>query len=583
MSGTANVIGKVLISQDRPATATEFYIAILKPEALEVGTYVVVEDPQLGELLCIVESVEYAKRSLSLDAYIEANMLFQGITPSQPPEIYMFAKVRVIARERNVKRPPISGSDVRLIKPEDVNHLMARDIPENKRVLMGFIKGYTNDGSSWIPVYGHSDYICGPEGAHVNISGLTGLAAKTSYAVFLAYSILAQSLKEGVHTAIILFNVKRGDLLRLHRVLNLPQDQNLKLENIKQMLENWARRVGVSEEKCKELFEMWQLAIKDGVDPSRFHVRYFTYRNDPYLSDPQYLQGYNDIIWYRYGLGDLEVEDLITALYRPNELGLERQIGTLYTYFEEARSSGLYPDRLSFDDMLRDFRTFANYYNRSAYARAVSSGRCSRARVELDEWHQATVAAIYRRLRAFLSRAQRVILPNRARGYPITVNHILPNALHVIQLYGLDDSEKRLVVNVVLKEIARGLEQRNMPSDISRVCIIADELNKYAPKRESPIKEQLIDIAARGRDIRLSLIGIEQFASDIDEEIYGNCGTKVVGRSEVGEVNKEIYGYLGREFRSIAPSLEKGEALLFHPLYPTPFVIRFPVPLHHIL
>jgi len=567
-------VGKVLISQDRPATATEFYIAILRQEAVEVGTYVVVEDPLLGKILCIVENVEYVKRGLSHDAYTEASMMARGVSPAQPPEIYMYAKARVIAREREVKRPPTSGSDVRLAELTDVDCLMARSVPSNKRVLMGFMKGYAN-GSSWIPVYGHSDYICGPEGAHVNISGLTGLAAKTSYAVFLAYSILAQGLREGIPTSVILFNVKRGDLLRLHKVHDLPQD----LDSIKQRLEEWAGRVGVGKEKCAELFEMWQLAINDGVDPRRFRVKYFTYDNDPYLTDPRYLGGYSNIVFYSYGLGDLDVEDLITALYRPGELGQERQIGTLYTYLDEARTGRLYPNHLTFEDMLHDFSIFKRYYNREAYDRAIRRGR-NRARVELDDWHQATVAAIYRRVRAFLSRARRVINHNNAQGTPITSSHVEPGTVHVIQLYGLDESEKRLVVNAVLKEVARGLEQGSMPSRIERVCIIADELNKYAPKRESPIKEQLVDIAARGRDIRLSLIGIEQFASDIDEEIYGNCGTKVVGRAEVGEISKEIYRYLGSEFRSIAPRLEKGEVLLFHPIYPAPFVIRFPVPLH---
>ena len=32
-----------------------------------------------------------------------------------------------------------------------------------------------------------SKYLIGPEGAHLNISGISGLAAKTSYAMFLLY------------------------------------------------------------------------------------------------------------------------------------------------------------------------------------------------------------------------------------------------------------------------------------------------------------------------------------------------------------------------------------------------------------
>lgn len=34
-----------------------------------------------------------------------------------------------------------------------------------------------------------AQFILGPEGAHLNISGISGLAAKTSYAMFLMKSI----------------------------------------------------------------------------------------------------------------------------------------------------------------------------------------------------------------------------------------------------------------------------------------------------------------------------------------------------------------------------------------------------------
>lgn len=36
-----------------------------------------------------------------------------------------------------------------------------------------------------LPVNLNSKFIIGPEGAHLNISGISGLASKTSYAMFL--------------------------------------------------------------------------------------------------------------------------------------------------------------------------------------------------------------------------------------------------------------------------------------------------------------------------------------------------------------------------------------------------------------
>ena len=61
-----------------------------------------------------------------------------------------------------------------------------------------------------------SRYLIGPEGAHLNISGISGLAAKTSYAMFLMKAIqdrcLNEDLEVGNDVAFVIFNVKGKDL-----------------------------------------------------------------------------------------------------------------------------------------------------------------------------------------------------------------------------------------------------------------------------------------------------------------------------------------------------------------------------------
>src|SRR5712692_3721328 len=56
-------------------------------------------------------------------------------------------------------------------------------------------------------------YVLGPESAHVNISGISGLATKTSYAMFLLQSILQKI--DSSEVAVIIMNVKHGDLLKV--------------------------------------------------------------------------------------------------------------------------------------------------------------------------------------------------------------------------------------------------------------------------------------------------------------------------------------------------------------------------------
>jgi hypothetical protein len=69
-------------------------------------------------------------------------------------------------------------------------------------------------------------YVLGPESAHVNISGISGLATKTSYAMFLLQAIL-QNTPNPETIAVIILNVKQADLLQIDRRPDqaLPPDQ----------------------------------------------------------------------------------------------------------------------------------------------------------------------------------------------------------------------------------------------------------------------------------------------------------------------------------------------------------------------
>jgi hypothetical protein len=65
------------------------------------------------------------------------------------------------------------------------------------------------------PCFLDARYLLGPEGAHMNIFGISGLATKTSYVMFLLAAAL-QRYAEADKTAVILLNVKHDDLLHIH-------------------------------------------------------------------------------------------------------------------------------------------------------------------------------------------------------------------------------------------------------------------------------------------------------------------------------------------------------------------------------
>ena len=146
-----------------------------------------------------------------------------------------------------------------------------------------------------------------------------------------------------------------------------------------------------------------------------------------------------------------------------------------------------------------------------------------------------------------------------------------------------------LVFYNILSRLARKLEEFKIQRDqgqavpLDAVIVFVDELNKFAPSGRTygrGLKEQIVDIAARGRSIGLILFGAEQFASAIDKEVYGNCSSHFVGRTDHVELADRAYRWLSRDLSFIASTLPKGTLLCKHALFTRPLLLRFPRPLH---
>src|SRR5262249_45182410 len=76
--------------------------------------------------------------------------------------------------------------------------------------------GMTRTGE---PVFANLEFLDATRGAHASISGVSGVATKTSYATFLLYSLFHSGTLglDAANTKAIVFNVKGEDLLWLAR------------------------------------------------------------------------------------------------------------------------------------------------------------------------------------------------------------------------------------------------------------------------------------------------------------------------------------------------------------------------------
>jgi len=135
-------------------------------------------------------------------------LVADGVLPAQTVEAAEISTTRV---EPETFVPPLPGAAVRRAVGAERDHALMFDAMERKLPI-----GVGRDG---MPVYANVDFLDGTRGAHVNISGVSGVATKTTYATFLLYSMFRSGVlgAEATNTKALIFNVKGEDLLWLDK------------------------------------------------------------------------------------------------------------------------------------------------------------------------------------------------------------------------------------------------------------------------------------------------------------------------------------------------------------------------------
>lgn len=189
--------------------------------------------------------------------------------------------------------------------------------------------------------------------------------------------------------------------------------------------------------------------------------------------------------------------------------------------------------------------------------------------------------------RAVQTRQTGIFVGSRARSEILLRNELINikgGFTYVIDIAKLADDEQTLVFGDILRTIysvkAEALEERTEDSDVpGKIIIFVDELNKYAPTGSgSPITQQVLDVAERGRSLGVILISAQQFMSAVHPRVTGNSATKIIGRTGSSEVNSPDYRFLDQDIRGAVTRLTKGELLISHAIYRQPVKIIFPMP-----
>jgi hypothetical protein len=565
-------IGKASATEREPNSSEEFSFW-LGPEEI-VNPFDIVEAEQMAGtrtfgLVTNIKQITDAPSHLS--NYISSDFGSTDATPQTLRQGVNVAEVSVLANydPSELKRYPMgiympvqSESPVCFADEAGIHVALGidkmfeyeKEYKEKVTIPAGLI-GMSN--GTKVRVYLDKRYVLGPEGSHVNIAGISGLATKTSYAMFLIQSILQTVGAKDI--AVILLNVKQNDLL----VIDKP-------------------RKGMKPEE----HDLWDFL---GLRPQPFdNVRYLL----PWGKDTQttglpncFGEPPDQFQTYAYSL-----EDVVGNRASPGPgLGLLIRVpdpwDTLGALIGEIQQGILNNEKT-----WQNVRTWDNLLNGLPLMDKGIPQRLNQGQVAAS-----SVGRFIRILRRVVKNRQSGLFveqrpPRRAANLGDEIRNIQGGQTTVVDIAKLTDEERALVFGHIIQEVygmyaeATIDERGDLPK---RVIIFVDELNKYAPARrgegESSILEYVLDIAARGRSLGVVLLSAEQFMSEVHGQVIGNCATKVIGRSDSSELADAAYRFIAQDVKAHLTRLDKGELLLSHPIYRQPVKIEFPRPAYQAI
>jgi DNA helicase HerA-like ATPase len=536
MSASEAPVGRVLGTAD--ATPLQFWVAVAPGSYLQLDDVVVTKRELPDREPVTIAGVVTAVRARHEGAQFESDVfaIADGMLPAQVQEAAEITTTRV---EPELYVPPMPGTLVHRAAGEERSRALYFDRMEQPVPL-----GVGRDG---VPVYLNFEFLNGQRGAHVSISGISGVATKTSFATFLLYSVFRSGVLggEAANTKALIFNVKGEDLLFLdHPNTRLTEST----------VDAYAK-LGLT---AAPFPDVAVYAPPRAGDPS----------GTPDVSSR--LSGVDSFYWT---LEEFCAQRLLPYVFA--DADDEKQ---QYTMVVHAVTAHLARVAVPADGgVVVDGVRLGSYPDFVDFVVAQLNDEATRMLWAGSAVGLGTVNAFARRLIGSKKDLSRLIRGELPHDRPHGINTAESAQVTVVDLHNLPDRAQRFVVGVTLKTEFERKEKAGSAKPL--LFVVLDELNKYAPREgTSPIKEILLDIAERGRSLGVVLIGAQQTASEVERRIVANSAIRVVGRLDPAEAGRPEYGFLPPAQRARALIAKPGTMFVGQPELPVPLVVEFPFP-----
>lgn len=563
---SSTVIGRVLATEKHPTTIDDFTFwtdpeLILNPfDIVKVQhvnnsfSYGVIED-----IAHITDAASFLTNFISSDfgdVMAEENTLRVGMN-------YVTAKV--VCNTENIYIPLQSNAKVMLATADEINYALGLNDIRNPLVC-GYLEMYAGTKGCekvTLPVNLNSKFIIGPEGAHLNISGISGLASKTSYAMFLLKAIQDSYMKKDPQNededsvAFVLFNVKGKDLLAIDQINDFSDARNP--EQARKDTFAKYEQLGLAAEPFKNVKYYYPYSI-----PKTRHWN--TYMTPEEVADNIKKKKAKKFKYiYKY---DKENLDLMFANIDDSTQTME----SIISYIMSGQGK------------------FNNVGDWQDFLEAVKEKCSSETSGKDKEIPVASWRKFYRIINKSITDNKifaRDISGDEETRIGDALKYIKKNEVHVIDIAKLSEDKQAYVFGDAIRTIYdlqlgqyAGEEGVTPPS---RIVIFIDELNKYASKetpKNSPILRQVLDVAERGRSLGVVLFAAEQFRSAIHDRVTGNCSTHAYGRTNSIEVTKSDYKSIPSVYKTMMTRLKQGEYIIQNPIFRSLLNIKFPKPIY---
>ena len=542
-------VGRVVATELKPATPHQFHFWTATETTIGIGAIVRVGEEGRGKgeegrvvYGVVTDGFAYSDLATPLHDVIaaEGDPARAADSPTLRQEIRLWTAA-VLRQEPEEPLQPVPLGQVFVATDADVAQALRMDAYLHSATPTGIPLGLYTSGGLEAPVYLDADFLLGPEAAHLNISGVSGLATKTSAVEFLLSSIFQHFPAHKGRVAAVCFNVKGPDLCFLDQPGSLDDADRRRYE-----------RLGIAPQPFAKV-RYYAPFKADGVNLNTLRTH------------PDLVSDVEPLVW-----GLQEVLDFAEVLLNRDDI--DAKADAFIDFLSDRVLNKEFADGFGGTHRVQ---TFADL---DALFRAIFDGLESAGRSDMWRTHHiATIRKVRNRLSNISTRCKGLVTDDGPSN-DLPWGALEDRTVYVVDVANVDLLGQDLVFARVVSKLREYLERRDLGVDA--VVVFVDELNKYAPADgpETYVKKMLLDISERGRYLGLVLFGAEQFRSQVHRRVVGNAATTVYGRMDYDELATPGYQVLSPATKIKLATLPVGELMVRHPHFTQPIFVRFPRP-----